>query len=123
MGNISSIFGSSVGKANLSPSSLRRLDNRSNGSSSVYGGGNSSCGVSNASESFIDNSFSNPSDDEDGQINHDNDNHSSNSSYSQEEYEYVHVNEVAGNDAIDDDYSYVLVAGAMFNVVQISGSK
>ena len=93
MGNISSIFGSSVGKANLSPSSLCRLDNRSNGSSSVYGGGNSSCGVSNASESFIDNSFSNPSDDEDGQINHDNDNHSSNSSYSQEEYEYVHVNE------------------------------
>jgi len=39
MGNSSSIFSSSVGKANLSPSSLRRLDIRSNGSSSIYVGG------------------------------------------------------------------------------------
>ena len=72
MGNIRSVFSSLVGKADSPSSSLRRLDVRSSSSGSIYVGGNSSCGVSNASESFVDNIFSNLSlsDDQVGQVDH-----------------------------------------------------
>eukprot|EP00986_Skeletonema_menzelii_P011885 scaffold6257_cov69-Skeletonema_menzelii.AAC.1 len=60
------------------------------------------CADSNGPESFVDNNLSYPSLDEFGQVDHDNDNYSSNS-FHQKDDDYVLVNEVAENDAIDDD--------------------
>lgn len=118
MGNICSIFGSSVGKTDLPPSSLRHLGVRSSSSGSIYVDGLGNCADSNGPESFVDNNLSYPSLDEFGQVDHDNDNYSSNS-FHQKDDDYVLVNEVAENDAIDDDDRYVLVAGASFESLSL----
>ena len=64
MGNICSIFGSSVGKTDLPPSSLRHLGVRSSSSGSIYVDGLGNCADSNGPESFVDNNLSYPSLDE-----------------------------------------------------------
>ena len=88
MGNICSIFGSSVGKTDLPPSSLRHLGVRSSSSGSIYVDGLGNCADSNGPESFVDNNLSYPSLDEFGQVDHDNDNYSSNS-FHQKDDDYV----------------------------------